>query len=109
MYKYRIKEFMDHLPFLEYRKLSTQLHRIIGVSRNTLNNYSNILIGSKKDIPYCTIRKLEIIFGMQYGGLINQNITASHYLEIIDRIPNRVIKRVRRRNVTVAMEQSAGE
>lgn len=97
MYKYKIKEFMDQLPVIEYRKLNTQLHRVIGISRNTLINYSLIKITSKKDIPYTTIRKLEIIFGLRYGDLTNQNITGDHYKKIIDRIPEKVIKRARKR------------
>ncbi|WP_316811407.1 hypothetical protein [Pedobacter heparinus] len=96
MYKYKIKELMDQLPVIEYRKLNTQLHRVIGVSRNTLINYSLIKITSKQDIPYSTIRKLELIFGLRYGDLTNQNITCDHYKKIIDRVPEKVIRRVRR-------------
>lgn len=97
MFKYKIKEFLDQLPVGEYRKLNTQLHRIVGVSRNTLINYSLITITSKKDIPYSTIRKLEIIFGMRYGDLTNQNITGDHYKKIVDRIPEKIVRRVKRK------------
>lgn len=88
---------MDQLPVIEYRKLNTQLHRVIGISRNTLINYSLIKITSKKDIPYTTIRKLEMIFGLRYGDLTNQNITCDHYKKIIDRIPEKLLGKVRRR------------
>ncbi|MBB5438887.1 DNA-binding Xre family transcriptional regulator [Pedobacter sp. AK017] len=105
MYKYKIKEFMDQLPVIEYRKLNTQLHRVIGVSRNTLINYSLIKITSKKDVPYSTIRKLEIIFGVKYGDLTNQNITCDHYKKIIDRIPERPTRRLQRKKRVKRMEQ----
>ncbi|WP_432708589.1 hypothetical protein [Pedobacter sp.] len=82
-YKYKIEEFLENLPVRENKMLVYQIPEILGVSYNTFRNYCKIPLKSKKDIPYECVRKLEILFGMSQGELINAQPQGKHYLELV--------------------------
>lgn len=81
--KYRIQEMMDKLTKVEHAKISKLIPKIIGRSINTFNNYSNIPLGVKTEIPNNIVIKLEILFGLPPYGLCNITITGSHYKDLI--------------------------
>lgn len=83
MYKYKIIEFLDNLPTRQNKLLTKEIHKVLGISRNTFRNYSLIPFGHKSDIPYCVVIKIEILFGMKSGELINREIKGQHYMEVI--------------------------
>ena len=82
-YKYKIEEFLENLPVKQNRILVSQIPDILGVSYNTFRNYCKIPLDSKKDIPYECVRKLEILFGMKHGELMNEQPKGEHYLELV--------------------------
>lgn len=43
-----------------------------GIASNTFHNYRKLKVIDKADIPYEMVRKLEIMFKMEMGALINQ-------------------------------------
>lgn len=90
MYKYKIEEFLENLPVKQNRVIVNQIPEILGISYNTFRNYCRIPFKSKKDMPYESVRKLEILFGMKQGELINTPLTGDHYLEVIKKNPPRV-------------------
>jgi hypothetical protein len=81
--KYRIQEMMEKLTVIEHAKLMKLIPKIIGKCTNTFGDYSNILLGDKKEIPYNIVVKLEILFGLPPNGLCNITITGSHYKKLI--------------------------
>ena len=81
--KYKIQEMMEKLTVIEHAKLIKLIPKIIGKCINTFNDYSNILLGDKKEIPHNVVVKLEILFGLPPYGLSNITITGSHYKELI--------------------------
>lgn len=87
MYKYKINEFLNNLTVRDHKKVLLEIHEILGISRNTFRNYAYIPKNSKKDIPYCIVRKIEILFGMQNGDLINQKFVGKHYTMALTKIP----------------------
>lgn len=86
-HKYKIEEFLENLPVKQNKALVNQIPEILGVSYNTFRNYCKIPLSSKKDIPYECVRKLEILFGMEYGELANNQPIGEHYLELVKRNP----------------------
>ncbi len=90
VYKYKIEDFLENLPVKQNKVLVNQIPEILGVSYNTFRNYCKIPYQSKKDIPYECVRKLEILFGMKQGDLINAQPEGEHYLELVKRKPTRV-------------------
>lgn len=88
-YKYKIEEFLENLPVKQNKILVNQIPDILGVSYNTFRNYCKIPYRSKKDIPYECVRKLEILFGMKHGDLINIPPVGEHYLELVKKKPSR--------------------
>ena len=71
MYKYKINEYLYGLNVVEYSAARKIIPQELEISLNTFHNYRNIRIDSEADIPYCMIRKLEILFKMSRGGLEN--------------------------------------
>ncbi len=85
--KYKLEESLNKLTYNDYRFARSILPEIIGKCNNTLNNYSNILLDSKEEIPYTIGIKLERFFGIEPGQFSNVKIDNSHYKELIsDRI-----------------------
>ncbi|MCX2453141.1 hypothetical protein OQX61_17830 [Pedobacter sp. PLR] len=83
IYKYKIKHFLQNLTHEEYRIMWVVLPEILDVSRNTLVNYQNIKQEDHKDIPYQIVRKLEHIFGCAQGELLNIDVFADHYTNLV--------------------------
>jgi len=81
--KYRIQEMMEKLTKSEHAKLIKLIPKIIGKSINTFNNYSNIPLDVKKEIPHNIVIKLEILFGLPPYSLCNITTTGSHYKDLI--------------------------
>ncbi|MGY4386147.1 hypothetical protein ACVWYN_003197 [Pedobacter sp. UYP24] len=80
--KYKLEESLNKLTYNEYRFARSILPKIIGKCNNTLNNYSNILLDSKEEIPYTIGIKLERFFGLAPGELSNVKIDNSHFREL---------------------------
>lgn len=71
MDKYKINEYLYQLNVVEYSAARKIIPKVLDISLNTFHNYRNIKIDSETDIPYCVIRKLEILFNVGRGGLEN--------------------------------------
>ncbi len=84
MYKYKIHECMDNLTVRQYKFLTKMIPKIIDKSVNTFNNYRNLQMGDEGDIPYETVRKLEILFGLEPGGLLNYDIEGKSYKQLME-------------------------
>lgn len=82
--KYRIQECIDNLKRQEYQIVIKAIPHIIGKGMSTFYNYRDILIDDKLDIPYKIARKLEILFGLEYGGLETKKTTGKHYKQIVE-------------------------
>ncbi len=85
MYKYKIIELLESLQQKDHRNLAPIIHELLDVSVNTFINYGKIPLTSNKDIPYTKVRKLEIIFGIMPGELINAEIQAPFYKNLPER------------------------
>nr|WP_121272363.1 hypothetical protein [Pedobacter schmidteae] len=81
--KYRIQECIDNLKRHEYRIVLKAIPIIIGKGTTTFYNYRDILIDDKEDIPFKIVRKLEILFGLENGGLETKKTTGKHYGQIV--------------------------
>jgi hypothetical protein len=82
--KYRIQECIDNLKRSEYKIVIRTVPRIIGKGLTTFYNYRDILIEEKEDIPYKIARKLEVLFGLEAGGLETEKTEGKHYLQIVE-------------------------
>ena len=82
--KYKIEECIDNLKRHEYRIVLKAIPRIIGKGMSTFYNYRDILIDDKLDIPYQIARKLEVLFGLECGGLETKKTVGKHYTEIVE-------------------------
>lgn len=82
--KYKIEECIDNLKRHEYRIVLKAIPGIIGKGMTTFYNYRDILIDDQLDIPYKTARKLEILFGLENGGLETKKTEGKHYSEIVN-------------------------
>jgi hypothetical protein len=71
MYKYKINEYLYGLNVVEYTAARRIIPKVLDISLNTFHNYRSIKIDAEADIPYCIIRKLEILFKMKRGELEN--------------------------------------
>lgn len=71
MDKYKINEYLYRLNVVEYSAARKIIPKVLDISLNTFHNYRNIKIDSETDIPYCIIRKLEILFDVERGDLEN--------------------------------------
>lgn len=74
MYKYKINEYLYGLNVVEYSAARRIIPQELDISLNTFHNYRNIKVDSEADIPYCIIRKLEVLFKMNRGELENFKI-----------------------------------
>jgi len=83
MYKYKIHECMDNLTVRQYKFMTKIIPKVIDKSINTFNNYRNLLLDDESDIPYETVRKLEILFGLGPGELANFKIEGKSYKELM--------------------------
>ena len=83
MYKYKINEYLLSLNVIEYSAARKIIPRELDISLNTFHNYRNIKIDAEADIPYTIVRKLEILFNMQRGGLENSVIKAKKLKTLI--------------------------
>lgn len=81
--KYRIQDCIDNLTRNEYRIILRLIPGIIGKGTTTFYNYRDILIDDREDIPYKIVRKLEILFGLEPGGLEKEKTEGRHYLQIV--------------------------
>ncbi|TDQ09533.1 hypothetical protein [Pedobacter metabolipauper] len=84
--KYKIDEEMNKLNLPDYKSAIKIIPRELGIAFNTFHNYRKLLIEDTADIPYEKVRKLECLFGMESGGLINglkpcKNLKELIYLE----------------------------
>lgn len=77
--KYKIEDCLNQLNHHQYRFARRVLPRLIGKCQNTLNNYINITIDSKEELPYTIGVKLERFFGLEPGNLINDEVVIEHY------------------------------
>ncbi|WEK17493.1 MAG: hypothetical protein P0Y49_11875 [Candidatus Pedobacter colombiensis] len=82
--KYKIEECLDNLKRSEYKIILKAIPQIIGKGITTFYNYRDISIHDKEDIPFKIARKLEVLFGLECGGLETKKTTGKHYLEIIE-------------------------
>ncbi|MBB5620975.1 hypothetical protein HDE69_002028 [Pedobacter cryoconitis] len=83
MPKYKIKECLNRLSIYEYRILVKAMPGYLGRTINTFWNYTRIPVNSKIDIPYGTVRMLEILFGLRPGELINIPINGKPCAQVI--------------------------
>ena len=84
MYKYKIHEFMENLTVRQYKFLNKLIPKVIDKSINTFNNYRNLQLEDEGDIPYETVRKLEILFGIEAGSLANDRIEGKNFKELME-------------------------
>ena len=85
MKKYKIMECLEKLTVNEYRISNKLLPKMIGRSQNTFWNYVKIKSPDMANIPYTVVVALEKFFGMMPGELINIEVNAEHYPELIRR------------------------
>ncbi|MES2829329.1 MAG: hypothetical protein V4687_14300 [Bacteroidota bacterium] len=80
--KYKLEECLNKLTYNEYRFARQVLPKIIGKCHNTLNNYINIALNSKEEIPYTIGIKMERFFGLEAGKLSNTEIDNVYYADL---------------------------
>lgn len=76
MDKYKINECMDKLTYNQHKLIKRLIPGIIRASINTFHNYRKLQMGDDKDIPYETVRILEVLFGLEVGELANFEVKA---------------------------------
>lgn len=81
--KYKLQEIINNLTKSEYSRVIKLIPELIGKCMNTFNSYVRIPLNAKKEIPYVIVRKLEIFFGLEIGGLYNIKIDGSYYKDLI--------------------------
>lgn len=81
--KYRIDDEMQKLNLLEYKAAIRIIPRELGIAFNTFHNYRKLTIKDTKDIPYESVRKMELIFGLNEGDLINNPIVCKSLREMM--------------------------
>jgi len=69
--KFKIQELMNKLTHSGYKSMRRELPKLIGKCVNTLDNYCNIPIDSKEDIPYHAALAIEKYFCIEAGSLSN--------------------------------------
>ena len=84
MKKYKILECLEKLSVKEHKIVIKAIPKIIGRSKNTFWNYCMIDIRSKMDIPYTVVAKLEKLFGVAPGGLLNVPVKSVTYQRIVE-------------------------
>ena len=81
--KYKIRYYMNNLTVEEYRVLRKLIPILIGKCINTFNNYANLPIDAKEEIPYNIVIILEDLFGLGPRGLSNVKIECKYYKELV--------------------------
>ncbi len=69
--KYKIDEEMQKLNLPAYKAAIRIIPRELNIAANTFHNYRKLTIDDTKDIPHDNVRKMEKIFGLKEGGLVN--------------------------------------
>ena len=69
--KYKIDEEMQKLNLPAYKAAIRIIPRELGIAFNTFHYYRKLTVADTKDIPYDNVRKMERIFGLKEGGLVN--------------------------------------
>jgi len=83
--KYKIQELLDNMTKIDYDSAIKIIPGRIGKCTTTFNNYRNIPINSKEEIPYSVGLKLEQFFELSPGTLHNGNIHCPSYKELIEK------------------------
>ncbi|MFD1255745.1 hypothetical protein ACFQ3S_02970 [Mucilaginibacter terrae] len=83
-FKYRIDEFLNQLPVLQYRHAMRLIPELLDVSPRTFANYRNIKLNDSRDIPHEKVALLEKLFALHPGELQNFVIVASPITELTD-------------------------
>jgi len=81
--KYRIEDCLNNLTKREYDLVIKQIPKLIGKSYNTFNNYKNIRMSSREEIPYRIGILLEFFFELPPGGLYRYPIDGISYSELV--------------------------
>ncbi|MEJ2882410.1 hypothetical protein [Pedobacter sp. GR22-6] len=81
--KYKIEDCLNDMTKREYDAIIKKIPKFIGKSGNTFNNYKNIRINSREEIPYKTGILLESLFQLPPGGLYRYPIKGASYKELI--------------------------
>lgn len=89
MDKYKINECMEKLTYNQHKLIKRLIPGIINASINTFHNYRKLQLGDDKDIPYETVRILEVLFGLEVGELANFEVKGKSCSELFKehRIP----------------------
>lgn len=81
--KYKINAYLLSLTVGEYRMALRIIPKFIGISLNTFHNYRNIKLGEQQDIPYERVVRLEQLFEMEPGTLINHEVRCVSFKELL--------------------------
>ncbi|MEJ2883895.1 hypothetical protein [Pedobacter sp. GR22-6] len=81
--KYKIDEEMQKLNLPEYKAAIRIIPKELGIAFNTFHNYRKLTVRDSRDIPYDNVRKLEKIFGLNEGGLVNYRIECKSLRELM--------------------------
>lgn len=84
MDKYKINECMDRLTYNQHKLIKRLIPQIINASINTFHNYRKLQLGDDKDIPFETVRKLEVLFELEVGELANYKVEGKSCKEIFE-------------------------
>ena len=76
---------MKKLNLPDYKAALKIIPEILGVAFNTFHNYRRLCVGDKADIPYEMVNKLEKLFKLKTGHLINFSIEYNPYRFILIR------------------------
>lgn len=82
MDKYKINECMEKLTYSQHKLIKRLIPEIIKASINTFHNYRKLQLGDDKDIPYETVRILEVLFDLEVGGLANFKVKGKSCREL---------------------------
>ncbi len=77
--KYKIQDCLDNMTKREYDRIIKMIPPLIGKSYNTFNNYKNIRLNDREEIPYRVGIILEYFFDLQPGGLYRYPIKSISY------------------------------
>lgn len=73
---------MDRLTYSQHKLIKNLIPQIINASINTFHNYRKLKVGDEKDIPYETVRTLEVLFGLEVGELANFEVKCKSCREL---------------------------
>lgn len=72
--KYKINECLLKMTYSEHREALRKIPVYLGIALNTFHNYRNILLNAKQDIPHEIVAKLEMLFELRPGELLNKKL-----------------------------------